>query len=220
MRPESVTARQPAGYKPGHFRMEKEPGSHQFEQLANPVSPEQLVEQLMLLEQPPGLHHSVALTGGEPLLHAPFLKAFLPLLKAAGLRSYLETSGDLFKPFAQVHDQLDYVAMDIKLPSVTGEDARWEAHEAFLQACWEDHAVVFAKTVVSADTDPAEIEQAARLIGNMSPDMIWYLQPMSAFGEADNPPLPAQLLAWQALARQYTPEVRVVPQCHKMMGQL
>ena len=110
--------------------------------------------------------------------------------------------------------------MDIKLPSVTGEDERWEAHEAFLQACWADHAVVFAKSVVNADTDPGEIEQAARLIGNISPDTIWYLQPMSVFGEADNPPTAAQLLAWQALAGRFAPEVRVVPQCHKMMGQL
>ena len=105
--PESVTARQPEGYKPGHFRLEADPGSHRFEQQLNPVSPEDLLAILLELDQPRGLHHSVALTGGEPLMHTPFLESFLPLLRKNGLRSYLETSGDLFKPFARIHELLD-----------------------------------------------------------------------------------------------------------------
>src|SRR4051812_42305487 len=36
---------------------------------------------------------TVSVTGGEPLAHLSFLKEFLPKLKKAGLKVYLETAG-------------------------------------------------------------------------------------------------------------------------------
>jgi len=60
--------------------------------------------------------HSVSFTGGEPLLHKDFLKEILRLLKNQGITTYLETNGTLADEFSQLKDEVDIVAMDIKLP--------------------------------------------------------------------------------------------------------
>jgi 7-carboxy-7-deazaguanine synthase len=51
------------------------------------------------------------------------------------------------------------------------------------------------------------------------------LQPMTALAQPHtNPaltaPTPAQVLNWQALMKEYLPQIRVIPQTHKMIGQL
>src|SRR3989338_6029109 len=60
--------------------------------------------------------HSASLTGGEPLLQADFIKEFIPLLKSAKLKIYLETSGVLFKELKRVVKDADIISMDFKLP--------------------------------------------------------------------------------------------------------
>ena len=50
-----------------------------------------------------------AYRGGEPLLQAPFLKEFLPALRARGQKIYLETNGICPKELAEVIDLVDIV---------------------------------------------------------------------------------------------------------------
>lgn len=218
--PETVIARQPKWFYPSTFQLEQTPGCRDFKRMPNPVSAEQLLRLVLDLDLPRGLHHSVSLTGGEPLLHLPFLHRFLPIVKAEGLRVYLETAGDLPRALQGVLEWVDIVAMDIKLPSVTKDRPHWTQHQTFLRLCVEAEREIFVKVVVSAEADPAEIEQAACLIAKTAPSIPLILQPMNPFGEAQNPPTPAQLLEWQQLARRFLPHVRVIPQCHKIMGQL
>jgi 7-carboxy-7-deazaguanine synthase len=218
--PETVTAWQPPGFRPASFRVEATPGRRDFRTEANPVTADRLVDLLRAFESPPGLHHAVAFPRGEPLLHAEFLQELLPQVGHLGLRSYLETAGDLHPQLETLFPWLDVVAMDIKLPSVTGNEAAWGAHRTFLARCIENDVEVFAKAIVSGDTDPAEIEEAARVVASAAPDTPFILQPVTPCREVRRAPSAEQLLAWHALARRVLRDVRVIPQCHRMMGQL
>ncbi|HRS39347.1 MAG TPA: S8 family serine peptidase, partial [Bacteroidia bacterium] len=70
-------------------------------------------------------YHSVSLTGGEPLVQAEFLASFLPLMRQDRRKIYLETNGTLWREFSLVRDDVDIVAMDIKLPSSGGQKPCW-----------------------------------------------------------------------------------------------
>ena len=218
--PETVTAWQPPGFKPHAFRVEVTPGARDFRELENPVTVGRLLALLREFDQPPGLHHAVALTGGEPLLHARYLCELLPRLEHLGLKTYLETAGDLFHELELLLPWLDIAAMDIKLPSVTRNEPAWPAHRQFLRRCVENEVEVFAKAVVSADTDPRDLEQACAVLREVAPDTLLVLQPMTPFGAERRAPGAEQLLAWHALARTLIPHVRVIPQVHKFMDQL
>ena len=218
--PETVPAWQPPGFKPASFRIETPPGSNCFDRHANPIDVNELAALIGMMDSPRGLHHSVALTGGEPLLHSAFLCDLLPRIEHFGLKTYLETSGDLYHELDRLLPWLDIAAMDIKLPSVTKNEPAWANHRHFLQRCVANEVEVFAKAVVSAATSEDDITQAARIIADIAPATLLIFQPMSPHGEAINPPSPEQLLRWQALAHSLIPNVRVIPQCHKMMGHL
>ncbi len=57
--------------------------------------------------------HSISLTGGEPLLHADFIKNFL---EEYNLPSLLETNGSLPDEITKLVELIDYASLDIKLP--------------------------------------------------------------------------------------------------------
>ena len=218
--PETVTAWQPPRFKPKTFRFEQTPGRRDFEDVANPVSIAMLLEMFGRYDQPRGLNHSIAFTGGEPLLHADFLRILFPKLRDRSWKTYLETSGDLYHELEKILPWLDYCAMDIKLPSVTKNEAAWSSHGKFLERCMAGGVDVFTKIVVSAETNIDDVSKAVDVVSGHAADIPFIIQPMTPFGEERNPPAAAQLLDWQKLARERLGDVRVIPQCHKMMGQL
>jgi len=57
--------------------------------------------------------HSVSLTGGEPLLHADFIKEFL---EEYDLDCLLETNGSLPAEIEKISSLIKYASVDIKLP--------------------------------------------------------------------------------------------------------
>ncbi len=212
--------------------IEQTPGQRDFTTHDNPIESSQLLTWIKQQNQP-HLHDSISITGGEPLLHAPFLAQFLPQVKeATNLPIYLETGGHRPKQLVQVLPYLDLVGMDIKLPSVSGE-THWEEHREFLQLCQAAGVEVFVKIIISQTTDPAELRQAAQLVAAVSDShserlrqrIIVFLQPMTALAQPHtNPaltaPTPEQVLTWQAVMKEYLPQIRVIPQTHKMIGQL
>jgi 7-carboxy-7-deazaguanine synthase len=204
--------------------IEQTPGARDFITYANPIELPQLLAWVDR-QNSPHLHDSISITGGEPLLHAPFLAQFLPQVKeSTNLPIYLETGGHRPSQLMQVLPYLDLVGMDIKLPSVSGE-THWDKHREFLQLCQAAGVDVFVKIIISQTTNPAELRQAAQLIADVSDRIGIFLQPMTALAQPHtNPdliaPTPAQVLAWQALMKEYLPQIRVVPQTHKMLGQL
>lgn len=205
-------------------RVERTPGAQDFEQVANPLSASEIAEAVKRLERPQrGLHPSVALTGGEPLLHADFLVELLPMLGDLGLDAYLETNGTLADELVRVLPHLDAVCMDIKLPSATKQAPMWGSHERFLLAlaAVEDVARLdFAKCVVTGDCDPAEVEQAARLIRGVNAEMALVLQPVTATAPDVQGPSARQMLELQAVAKGHLPRVRIIPQAHRLAGYL
>ena len=162
----------------------------------------------------------MAVTGGEPLLHAAFLSRFLPLVQANGLKTYLETAGDLFLELDRVIASVDIVAMDLKLPSVTKNEPAWGNHRRFLERCTRAGVEVFAKAIVSGETSDQDIRHAAEVLRESAPETLLILQPMTPFGRATRAPTSGQLLRWQETLAGLLPRVRVIPQCHKMMGSL
>lgn len=206
--------------------VERSPGLRDFETHSNPV---QLNTLLTWIERQnsPGLHDSISLTGGEPLLHAPFLVEFLPLVRrATGLPIYLETGGHRPQQLQLILPYLDSVGMDIKLPSVSGED-RWNEHAEFLQACHQGGVEVFIKAIVSSQTDERDLATAAKLVASVNPEIPVFLQPATPLtpsqqfgGIRIQAPTPAQVLHWQARTKRELKRVRVIPQTHKMLNQL
>jgi organic radical activating enzyme len=201
-----------------------QPAETRFDELPNPLPAAAIAEAVGRLVRPqPGLHHSVALTGGEPLLRAPFLAELLPMLGELGLRAYLETNGTLAGELVTVIEHLDFVCADIKLPSSTKQAPAWESHKRFLLAlaAHEDRSRLdFWKCVVTAECDPAEIDQAAGLIASVDLETPLVLQPVSPTAPAIRAPSPGQMLDLQAVAKRHLPKVRIIPQMHRLGGYL
>ncbi|MBD2436760.1 7-carboxy-7-deazaguanine synthase QueE [Nostoc sp. FACHB-110] len=211
---------------PATCKVEISPGLRDFEIHSNPV-PLTILLEWIKRQNLPFLHDSISLTGGEPLLHAPFLLEFLPQVRSlTHLPIYLETGGHRPEQLAMILPYLDAVGMDLKLPSVSGEN-HWQAHAKFLQLCHNSSLDVFVKIIISQTTHLDELKQAALLIADISPTIPVFLQPVTPLPVAAQltptpilAPTPDQVLIWQALMKEFVSQVRVVPQTHKMLNQL
>jgi 7-carboxy-7-deazaguanine synthase len=210
--------------EPPVCRTERTAGAQDFEELVNPLTAADIADAVRRLVRPqPGLHHSVALTGGEPLMHADLLVELLPMVGDLGLGAYLETNGTLADELMRVLADLDVVCMDIKLPSSTKQAPLWGAHERFLlalTAVGDPTRLDFAKCVVTADCEPEEVEQAARLVVGVDAEMALVLQPVTPAVSGIAAPSPRQVLELQAVAKRVLPRVRVIPQTHRVGGYL
>lgn len=211
---------------PSTCQVERSPGLRDFETHTNPVPLNTLLSWVER-QNFPGLHDSISLTGGEPLLHAAFLAEFLPsICRATGLPIYLETGGHRPQQLKLILPYLDSVGMDIKLPSVSGED-RWNEHAEFLQSCHQAGVEVFLKAIVSSQTDLEDLVKASKLVAAVNPEIPVFLQPVTPLtpsqqfgGTPVQAPTPEQVLNWQAMMKRELKRVRVIPQTHKMLNQL
>ncbi|MCX5668219.1 MAG: 7-carboxy-7-deazaguanine synthase QueE [Candidatus Omnitrophica bacterium] len=176
-----------------------------------------LMYEIKALDGSNGPHHSVSLTGGEPLVYAEFLKSTLPLLKKAGFKSYLETNGTLPDSLESVIDFIDIVAMDFKLPSSTGGRAYWKEHLEFLKIAARKK--VFVKSVVTTDTKKEDIEKAVRLIRTVNKKIPFIMQPATPVKDFDKRPGENRLLEFLDIAlKEKIENSRVIPQVHKILG--
>lgn len=201
---------------PVSCRVETEPGSGDFAQVANPVSCSLVCERIEAWQKVhAGAYHSISMTGGEPLLHVQVLEAWLPQLRRH-LPIYLETNGTLVAAMAQLHPWVDYVAMDMKLASVTGQPTPWDAHEGFLTAAAQSHCCV--KIVVSDMTCEDELARAAAMVKGVAPGAVLILQPLSRGGRVAVSG--STLLRLQDVAGGAHDDVRVVPQNHLLLNML
>lgn len=212
----------PAGRQPSEMcRVEVRPGGRDFEEVANPVPPAVAAAALARLQQFPGLHHSVAITGGEPLLEAAFIRELSPAIRQCGMGVFLETNGTLAAELAACLPALDWVSMDVKLPSAAGLPPQWQAHEQFvgvLAAYRRGHPLeAYAKAVVAAGTTDEEVARAAALAAEGELTLV--LQPVTPCPGGPLPPEPGRLLDLQLVARRAWPRTLVIPQVHRVLGQ-
>jgi 7-carboxy-7-deazaguanine synthase len=196
------------------YRVEKRSGQRNFVEAVNPVSGDQLLHYIEALNQT-FPHHSLSLTGGEPMLQSRFLETWLPQVS---LPVYLETGGHRPQELSKVLAYLSWISMDIKLPSSCGE-SQWQAHDAFLTVAGQGKAALITKWVVTADTTLEDLDQAIDLLVKHSADIPVVLQPVTPLG-GRLAPSPTQVLDWQTRLRQRLTSVRVIPQTHKMINQL
>lgn len=156
-------------------------------------------------------YHSISLTGGEPLLQIDFLKSLLPKLK--GIKTYLETNGTLPEELSQIIDNIDIIAMDIKLPSSTGLKDFWKEHRGFLKTAIKKE--LFVKTVICKSTKLSDLRKAIELVTNLNKDIPFILQPNSFEMGRE---LMKKLRDFQDFCCHLLSCVRIIPQIHKFLG--
>ena len=203
--------------KPGAHpacQVESRAGSRVFESWQNPLSAGQVAEKIkaMLKETP---HQAVSFTGGEPLLHSGFIREIADAL-AGQTKIFLETNGTLHEQLESLLPVTDIISMDIKLPSIISHP-QWEAHERFLELARAKD--LYVKLVVANETTEAEFRQAVQLLAKIAPETLLIIQPVTPFGGCQAA-APDKILSCQSYALEYLQDVRVIPQTHKMIGQI
>ena len=184
---------------------------------AKDYSPSELMKEIKALELAKGPHHSVSLTGGEPLLYHDFLKVFLKMLKKGRrFKSYLETNGTLPHELSEIIDLVDIVAMDFKLPSATLERAYWHEHAEFLKIASKKKVLV--KAVVTPATRKEDVEKAIHLIKQLHRGIPFILQPASPV-KSDEKDIGREKLFdfLETGLRNNLTNIRVIPQIHKIL---
>ena len=202
---------------PSECLLEQTPGKRDFAKVSNPVTCEQIVALIASWTRGwPGIHHSISVTGGEPLLHGAHLRDWLPELRRL-LPIHLETNGTLPDALAPLMPYLDYIGMDIKLPSASGCPGLWEEHQRFLEISSQKN--VYVKVVMDGSTQGWEIERSCELIAGVDRAIPLILQPMT-LPDGTISISALRTLELQEIASTRLNEVRVIPQTHKFMGVL
>ncbi len=209
----------------GPCRVERHAGRRDWTVLDSPVPVERLASLVDTLgRQLP--HHSVSLTGGEPLFQAGRAAALATALASRGWPVMLESNGTMPAALERMAGSLTYVSMDLKLPSVDGEDVDPLRQRQFLETALSAGLETWVKVVVGAHTDPGELDRGIAMVaeataagpGDVAPEV--FLQPVTPFAAVTESPSPELVLDLQARALAHYPRVRVVPQTHKAIGQL
>ncbi len=190
-----------------HCRVERIPGSGEEELLKNPLSAELLKE----LVESYGKVHSVALTGGEPLLHADLIRALdvaVPL--------YLESNMTLPEEAAKLRRRLSFVAGDFKVREVlhgsrrSYEEVREATIASFRVLRSTRRRYTFCKLILPSRFNAEEVltnvEAVARYINMAVLQPVWQC-----------PPPGQELLALQAELLDIV-ETRIIPQTHKVLA--
>ena len=187
------------------------------ERRPNPLSPailDEIVTRLAVVAPP---LHAIAVTGGEPLLQADFLVAWLAA-RTTTLPILLETAGILPARLRRVLPWTTIVSLDFKCPSNTGERARWDEHEACLSAAVAAGRDVYVKMPVDGATAPDEVEHGARLLARTAPAVPLFLTPLTEPTTARLTIDVHGLERLHAVASRHVADVRVLPQLHKVLG--
>lgn len=199
-------------------RIESRPGSGHFTEIPQPLTLQKITDVIADWQsQVPGAHHSVSFTGGEPLLSADALAEWF-----SGLRTlipvHLETNGTMHIALSRVIGRLDFISMDMKLPSTSGcTEQLWELHHLFLQQAVASNVSV--KIVVGDSTDSEEIRKVCDIIDAVDKATPLFLQPLT-LPDGGIGISARQILRLQEAASSRLPDVRVIPQMHKLLGVL
>lgn len=195
------------------WTLEGEPGGSGRRELPNPADPQLLTGLIGRWQRLLPVHHSLALTGGEPLLQVQALAGWLPAIREH-LPVYLETNGTLPAALELLLPYLTWVSMDIKLAATSGAPTPWEAHADFLRLSGAKACQV--KVVVDDRTTDSEIAEVASFVQRHAPAAPLILQPKTV---ANHPSLVgSQLLRLQEAAAREHVATLVIPQVHPLLS--
>ena len=198
-------------------KLEMTPGKLDFSDICNPILISHLanhINQMLFASK----HHSVSITGGEPLLQFEALKDLLPSLKAP---IYLETNGILFEELQEVLPFIEYISMDIKLPSslifgkIETPKDYWQEHTKFLEIAFRKN--VFIKIVLTAKTTFEEVKKSIEIISSINKKIPLILQPVTPVNGAASLTI-EKTIDFFELAQNILEDVRIIPQTHKIIG--
>lgn len=204
--------------------------------LSNPLEPETVVDHVLRLAGEEKNFDTVCLTGGEPLEQPEFVGEVARPLRKKRMNVHLETNGVHAQALAGVLSCCDVVAMDFKLESAVGTDLTGQ-HLAFL-SCFAgtefdpakkcrrtdgDFKRIFIKIVIDPRARRDEFENAVRTIASVSDRFPLVLQPESGallsgrFRSPNAAGFPSLIEEFFRVAQQSLRNVRVIPQCHKIL---
>ncbi len=199
--------------------VEAAPGSRR-RNIDNPMTPAQVVDAVIALRTPS--LHSVSFTGGEPLLHVPFLKKVFTILKKKKLPVFLETNGNDPAAAKKVAKLVDVASVDIKDRTAGAHgDKEWEelvAREvASAVAFKKEGCATYAKLVVTGRTREQDVGYVAKLLAKT--DVPLAIQPVTPLGDA-LPPSLRLLLSFADAACEHLPveAVSLSVQGHRQAG--
>lgn len=195
------------------WRSETEPGGTLRREYPNPASPAALSDMVSSWQRNYPIHHSIALTGGEPLLQSDALACWLPVASGI-LPIYLETNGTLPNLLTKILPWVHWVSMDIKHVSTTGEPTPWEAHQDFLQLAGTKACQI--KLVIDAQTTHEDLLDVAKFVHRHAQEVPLVLQPRTVAGRPAL--IGRQLLSLQAVAAAEHPATLVIPQLHPLLA--
>ena len=155
--------------------------------------------------------HSIALTGGEPLIWTDFLVEFLPMVKN---KIYLETNSTLKNGLEKIVDFIDIISADIKLPSSTGSESSFAFHDEFLKVAQKYSKEIFAKIVFDENILDDEISHCIKLAEKYTLPLI--LQPKTVEDKVSVD----QSVLFDVHSRflAHHSNTRIIPQVHKFLG--
>ena len=201
--------------------VENDAGTRKFYEVKNPLTTSSLLSNLKSLSLES--HHSISLTGGEPLLQYNFLNNFLPIFKKEfSLPVYLETGGHRPEELSKIVKFLDFISMDFKLPSSANTGTLWDKHKEFLDISSKTKNLqnIWVKIVLTKDTKLDELFYSVDIIKSVYPknNLEIFLQPVTEINNI-NPPGELELLNIQSELLKIYPKIRVAPQVHRLIGQ-
>lgn len=185
--------------------------------IANPLTPAALDAEVRGLAALAPPLHAVAVTGGEPLLQADFLLAWLET-RRPDPPVLLETAGILPARLRRVLPWVRWVSLDFKCPSNTGEAARWDEHAACVRETLAAGRELYVKMPVDDDTCPDEVAHGAALLASLGPTVPLLLTPLTEPAGIRLTAGRAALDRLHAVASRVHVDVRVLPQVHKVLG--
>ncbi|MFH1654962.1 MAG: 7-carboxy-7-deazaguanine synthase QueE [Pseudomonadota bacterium] len=192
------------------FKVETKPGSGKFNQFKNPASITSLNEHLLSFED-----KFLSLTGGEPLEQVDFLLEWLPTIDARR-HIMLETNGILFQSLKFIIPHLNTISMDIKLPSSSGCKKYWDEHAQFLNTAYTSGKELYVKLVVTESTSNADLERAILIVNKTNKFIPVFIQPASQTLLFHDTISEERLNSIERLCSAYLPNVKTLPQMHKI----
>ncbi len=193
----------------GSCKIENFPGSSDFFPSKNPLSMEDVLDFIRKLWTPSTKH--VSLTGGEPLLHADFIRMLdiqHPL--------YLETNAGLPDQAQKLKDVIEIASCDIKLPEheCTDDYSELLKNEIETISIFNDTAKTFVKVIILPETTENSLILAIDAVASIDNNIPFVLQPVTSEKKIS----PRLLFRLMDFAGKKLNDVRAIPQTHRMMG--
>ena len=200
---------------PQNATIEDIDGSGEIKLVPSEISPEALAEEIVLLFNL-APHHSVVITGGEPLCQAEELDELLGILRKEEVKTVLETNATLVEELDSLKNFPDYISADIKLVTVARlENNFLEEHLEFISIAHkklkrDDNLSV---KIIFGKASEDELEMVCERLPNYINSV--FLQPVTM---QDVIFTPYDLLTMHNIASKYIDDVRIIPQIHKLMA--